>query len=80
MVPAELHLATEASALKDTFASSRLPGAGAVANLGACCKALRRARFLELDTWKGGVVLLNYTLQGVRPRWPAASRQGAFWG
>lgn len=58
-------LQTEASALKDTLATqlSRLPGAGAVANLGGMLQGSSPRDFLEIDTWKGVWFLLNYTLQ-----------------
>lgn len=58
-------LQTEASVLKDTLATqlSRLPGAGAVANLGGMLQGSSPRDFLEIDTWKGVWFLLNYTLQ-----------------
>ena len=56
---------TEASALKDTLAAQlgRLPGAGAVANLGGMLQGSSPRDLLEIDTWKGVWFLLNYTLQ-----------------
>ena len=56
---------TEASALKDTLAAQlgRLPGAGAVANLGGMLQGSSPRDLLEIHTWKGVWFLLNYTLQ-----------------